>query len=123
MALAIPIELVITIVFAAVTGIWALWSRLSSVRTECLASVAKLHEECTQTERDIYATMDRHVTACDAAIIRTHTRVDELQATMVSKNDLEPLRADIRQMREQTSIQITTLTADIHKLLAIIKGV
>lgn len=114
-----PVAVVTTLVFAAAGGVWALWDRMGSVRKECLDAVSDLRTECNRAERDIYATADRLVASRDAALARIHTRVDDLQTSTVSKADLEPLRADIRQMREQTSGQITSLIADVQKLISV----
>lgn len=144
MTINIPVEIALAVCGAVGTASWALWSKIAGARTECLASVASSHLEATQmvaeiraemqkscaelraehvsTTRELYALTDRLVANREVAMARIHDRIDELQASSVSKADLEPLREDIRQMRTQTSNQMTSLTADIHKLLSAIKG-
>jgi len=111
----IPVELAGAAICTVAGGIWALWGRISGVRSECLKSTSDARAESIRDIRDLHS-------STDASMTRVHARVDELQAGMVSKGDLEPLRADIRQMRDQTSTQINTLTADIHKLLTALRG-
>ena len=84
-----------------------IWTRLNAQRAEITGA-------CAACRAEYHGRIEQVRTETGNAIVRMHTRQDEMQKAMVDKDDLKAIREDIRHLSDQLGV----LNSNIAKYAA-----